>query len=295
MKWIFWIFLLPLLVACASPSKGGGNSGGSDSVPLSTVKTKLDDGAFEVINDAKVIEQQSVVKKLQKSQKTLGGIDSKLYRMDGVYLEQILLSTDLLFDSGKAGVKPETKQLIYQLFEQIKPSLNDEYLIVVGHTDSVGSAQYNMGLSLERAMAVIKQMEEIQLPTERINAIAAGEQLPLYSNSNVEGRAANRRVEIYLSRERTLALDFLRQIRCPDAECGQSDLSVLSINREFRLAEDSADASIPNTLRVFSQKANEAKVRDFEPLLISIRSLKIDVEVRELRLLKGKYLAPRER
>ena len=67
---------------------------------------------------------------------------------------------------------------------------------VVGHTDSVGSAEYNMDLSKRRALAVTDVFDASGFPPAQLNAFAAGETEPFASNETDRGRAQNRRVEI---------------------------------------------------------------------------------------------------
>lgn len=72
-------------------------------------------------------------------------------------------------------------------------------LQVMGHTDSVGSATYNMKLSEARASAVRKVLaEEYNLSLNRIMSQGMGETAPIADNSTAEGRAQNRRVELVL-------------------------------------------------------------------------------------------------
>jgi len=73
---------------------------------------------------------------------------------------------------------------------------------VVGHTDSIGSAAYNQGLSERRAQAVAAYLEEITNITDNnIDVTGRGENDPAASNDTTEGRAANRRVVIILNAE----------------------------------------------------------------------------------------------
>jgi outer membrane protein OmpA-like peptidoglycan-associated protein len=67
---------------------------------------------------------------------------------------------------------------------------------VVGHTDSVGSAEYNQSLSERRALAVVDVLEANGVTGQRLSAFAAGENEPVASNDTDAGRAMNRRVEI---------------------------------------------------------------------------------------------------
>jgi len=71
-------------------------------------------------------------------------------------------------------------------------------LTLVGHTDSRGSAHYNMKLGLKRAQAVAERLVELGVDRARIRAISAGEHQPVADNATEQGRAANRRVEFVL-------------------------------------------------------------------------------------------------
>ena len=69
-------------------------------------------------------------------------------------------------------------------------------LTVTGHTDMVGTPEYNQTLGLQRAKEVQKYLEEKGIPSERIIAISKGEEQPLGDYLSQEGRAMNRRTEI---------------------------------------------------------------------------------------------------
>ena len=70
---------------------------------------------------------------------------------------------------------------------------------VEGHTDNVGTDEYNKELSLERARAVAQELHKQNLPNE-IHIYGAGAASPIASNDTEEGRAQNRRVDIILIR-----------------------------------------------------------------------------------------------
>jgi outer membrane protein OmpA-like peptidoglycan-associated protein len=70
---------------------------------------------------------------------------------------------------------------------------------VEGATDSVGSADYNYGLSERRADAVIQYLaSEHGIPAHKIYLIGLGKDKPVESNKTRAGRAANRRVDVHL-------------------------------------------------------------------------------------------------
>jgi len=105
----------------------------------------------------------------------------------------------VLFDFNKAVLKPEAKAQLAAVLQALKeqPSLRVQ---VAGHTDSVGSDAYNMGLSKRRAEAVVDYLIKSS-PTARENFAVEwfGKRQPIASNDTAEGRAQNRRVEITLS------------------------------------------------------------------------------------------------
>jgi outer membrane protein OmpA-like peptidoglycan-associated protein len=70
---------------------------------------------------------------------------------------------------------------------------------VIGHTDSVGSANYNQQLSERRARSVAGYLASQQIMAERLLVAGQGEFQPIASNSTPEGRSRNRRVEIQIA------------------------------------------------------------------------------------------------
>jgi len=69
-------------------------------------------------------------------------------------------------------------------------------LLIVGHTDSTGSEQYNQTLSEQRAQSVYQYLQARGVIHQRLNAYGRGELEPVASNATNEGRRLNRRVEI---------------------------------------------------------------------------------------------------
>ena len=108
---------------------------------------------------------------------------------------KVVLNADTFFDFDKATLKPAGRQVLDQVAAQAT-SLNLETLIAVGHTDSIGTEQYNMGLSQRRANTVKNYLVSKGIPADRIYAEGKGESNPIASNATREGRAKNRRVEI---------------------------------------------------------------------------------------------------
>jgi len=73
-----------------------------------------------------------------------------------------------------------------------------ERIMVQGHTDSIGTINYNQNLSEKRADSVIRYFESIGMRVEQFQEDSFGERRPIDSNETVDGRAANRRVELFV-------------------------------------------------------------------------------------------------
>lgn len=113
--------------------------------------------------------------------------------------EGIIVKFDsgLLFDFGKSTLSAAAKQNIDNLSESLN-KYPDTDILVVGHTDAVGSDAVNDRLSLERANAVVSYALSKGVAGGRLKASGKGKHEPIASNETEEGRALNRRVEIVI-------------------------------------------------------------------------------------------------
>ena len=102
----------------------------------------------------------------------------------------------IYFDFNKAEIKPESEPVIREIAKFLKanPAIK---LYVVGHTDNMGSLEYNMKLSKARADAVVKRLvTKYGISRDRLRAFGVGPLCPVASNGTERGRAKNRRVEL---------------------------------------------------------------------------------------------------
>ncbi len=102
----------------------------------------------------------------------------------------------IYFDFDKADIKPESKPTIEEIAKLLKknPTLK---LYVVGHTDNIGTLEYNLSLSEKRAQAVVKELvEKYGISKDRLRAFGVGPLSPVGTNETEDGRAKNRRVEL---------------------------------------------------------------------------------------------------
>ena len=162
-----------------------------------------------------IARQQAAMKSLKEkiSDALLNFEDKglKVEARDGkVYVS---MENKLLFRSGSWLVESEGQRAIDGL-ANILADNPDIAILIEGHTDNVpyggkGPLKGNWDLSTKRATAIVNQLlENPDILPQNLTAAGRGEYLPIAPNSNREGRAANRRIEVVLSPQ----LDEITQI-----------------------------------------------------------------------------------
>lgn len=111
----------------------------------------------------------------------------------------------ILFDYDSAAIKERNQVIVNRILERIK-QIPDALVSITGHTDVIGSEEYNLQLSEKRAKAVQAQINQsAELLSKNLFVSGAGPHDPLYDNNLPEGRALNRTVTItleYLKKEK---------------------------------------------------------------------------------------------
>jgi chemotaxis protein MotB len=114
------------------------------------------------------------------------------------------LAEQIFFDSGRAALKPVGKDVLKKVGDALK-GYEDKIIRVVGHTDNVPLAKSlqatfptNWDLSVARATTVVRYLQEVGVPPERMVPSGRGEYDPVAPNDTPEGRQKNRRIEIML-------------------------------------------------------------------------------------------------
>ena len=132
------------------------------------------------------------------------------YRGKGLSIKQrngkvyISMENKLLFKSGKWNIELQGKQALMRLSKVLEEN-PDISILIEGHTDNIpftskGAMESNWDLSTKRATAVVKiLLENNNILPQNLTAAGKSEFIPIASNTTIEGRAANRRIEIILS------------------------------------------------------------------------------------------------
>jgi outer membrane protein OmpA-like peptidoglycan-associated protein len=108
--------------------------------------------------------------------------------------------SDVLFDFNKATLKPGAREKLSKLAGILLAYPGKYQIEIEGHTDSVGSDDYNLKLSEDRARSVQTYLNSSGIATDKIIAVRGfGKARPVTTNDTAEGRQMNRRVEIVIA------------------------------------------------------------------------------------------------
>lgn len=109
----------------------------------------------------------------------------------------VTLPGNIYFNFNKADVKPAMRMQLTKIAQALA-AVPDQNLLIEGHTDSIGSSEYNLSLSESRAQSVQKILLDGGIAAERMEIRGYGESKPIADNDTPSGQAQNRRVEIVL-------------------------------------------------------------------------------------------------
>ena len=137
----------------------------------------------------------------------------------------------VFFDHGSSEIKPESQPVLEQLIQVFGTFLYDsenaqyvDSIVISGHTDSTGTAMENRSLATDRANSVLNYMltqhgGALEPYAHFFCAAGYGATRPVADNATVEGRAANRRIEISMILKDETVLDIVESylaIEVPD-------------------------------------------------------------------------------
>jgi outer membrane protein OmpA-like peptidoglycan-associated protein len=108
---------------------------------------------------------------------------------------KVNVPSDVSFDSGRSNIRPELAPILSKFAQGLDATMRVQ---IVGHTDSQGTDAVNNPLSLDRAASVRDYLVSQGVSATRIAVDGKGEHQPVADNTSADGRAKNRRVEIFL-------------------------------------------------------------------------------------------------
>jgi outer membrane protein OmpA-like peptidoglycan-associated protein len=164
--------------------------------------------ARERENQMRTQQAQMSAEEAELAKQRAAGLEKELADLKGKQTDRGLVITlgDVLFDTGQSTLKPGAYATVERLAAALKDN-PERKVLIEGHTDSVGSDEYNMELSQRRAQAVQSALLERGVGSGQISAYGKGKTFPVASNDNAAGRQQNRRVELVFSNEVKTAKD----------------------------------------------------------------------------------------
>ena len=154
--------------------------------------------------------------------------NNKAYEKTFIKVQQIPLEPkqhvmeevfEIMFDFDKATIKPEYEKVIKELAAATQGSKNIK-VSVVGHTDTMGSKDYNYALGGRRAEAVQNMLIKYGIPASQIVAVSAGEEDLAVQTPDGVAKAANRRVkvvkEVHYTEEKPVPVTVVEEYVAPE-------------------------------------------------------------------------------
>ena len=175
-----------------------------NSKDIKDVDARAQAGIQQVNQKTAEVEQKAQAAGTQASQaQTLA--DNAVHRVDTLTNTvanldnyRVVTETSVHFGFNRDNLTKNAKDALDQLANDV-PNTKGYIVTVEGGTDSVGSADYNYGLSERRANAVIQYLaSQHNIPAHKIYLIGLGKDKPVETNKTSEGRAKNRRVDVRL-------------------------------------------------------------------------------------------------
>lgn len=112
---------------------------------------------------------------------------------------KVTFSSGILFDFNSSTLSDESKESLKQFATVLEDLGSNADITILGHTDNVGTAEANEKVSQKRADAVKKELKKNGMDANHLYAQGLSFNKPVADNDTEEGRALNRRVEIYIT------------------------------------------------------------------------------------------------
>ena len=146
-------------------------------------------------------------KKMDKKAAELAAIEAAKVEtvedVNGLEAIKVTFDSGILFATNKADLNATSKESLKQFAAQMA-DLPDTDITIYGHTDNTGSDAVNERLSLQRAESVEKYLNSCGISTDRMTAEGKSYSMPVATNETKEGRAQNRRVEIFITANKAM-------------------------------------------------------------------------------------------
>ena len=198
MKRKWGLALLALLVAVVFIS---GCAGGKTVLQEERAGAKESATAIQQAGDARPAEKAKPAAEAKPAEKAEAKTKAKVTEKTEVTAapaKDVHEFADIHFDFDKFNLREEDRVILKKHAERL--SVNREVTIIVeGHCDETGTAEYNLALGERRANAAVKFLIDLGIDAKRIKTISYGKELPLDPEHNEEAWARNRRAHFVAS------------------------------------------------------------------------------------------------
>jgi outer membrane protein OmpA-like peptidoglycan-associated protein len=116
---------------------------------------------------------------------------------------KVTFESGILFATGKSNLSESSKSALSKFAASLKETLETD-VTIYGHTDNTGTREVNVKLSNERAASVASFLNNNGVATTRMTTEGKAFDEPVADNTTAEGRAKNRRVEIYITANKSM-------------------------------------------------------------------------------------------
>ncbi|MBR5075871.1 MAG: OmpA family protein [Bacteroidales bacterium] len=130
--------------------------------------------------------------------------------VNGLEAIKVTFDSGILFDFNKSSLKAEAKEQLDKFAAEMS-DMTETGITVCGHTDNVGSEAANKRISLQRAESVGNYLTQKGIAKDRIVTNGLGFDEPVADNATEEGRAQNRRVEIFITANEKMIEEAAKQ------------------------------------------------------------------------------------
>ena len=172
----------------------------ADSAKLQTAIARADSAEQKLAADQSKTEADAARADAANSQQQAATLQRQLEEMNAKVTDRgvVLTLGDVLFTSGKADLKAASTGTLNKLAKFLG-EYPQRTVMVEGHTDNVGSDEYNQALSERRADGVKAYLIGQGVSAARLTAVGKGKSVAIADNASAEGRQQNRRVEVVVS------------------------------------------------------------------------------------------------
>ena len=126
---------------------------------------------------------------------------------------RIVFPERVFFDFDKDEIRPDANSVLDLIADNMRRDVPDAQVLLLGHTDAIGSDGYNIELSRRRAVSVMEALITRGVRTAQLSTIAIGKRQPIAPNDTEDGRARNRRVEFVISASQAANVELVRRRR----------------------------------------------------------------------------------